>query len=747
MKLKIKLLVNLLTVSIVTGLVVAILSVVMASNAIEKQVFDQLESLREAKKTSIERYLDDINNQILSLASSNEVMNALTDFNDASAIYMTSRGVDDSDMAEKRAQLANYYDREFLTRFAAGNSPNFTSGADYVERLSDVGVVLQLDYIAENPEPVGSKHLLDGVDKYKGYGKQHVLYHSFFRDYLERFKYYDLFLVDAWSGDVIYSVFKEVDFGTSLKDGAFSNTGIGQAYNAALNATDMSQANFIDFDQYAPSYNAPAGFVSAPIFVDDEVAGVLIFQFPVVQLNKIMTERAGLGETGETYLVGPDRLMRSDTNRDSEHHSLAASFADKEAGRVDTTAVEASLSGRSGSEVITSYSGDRVLSAYAPLQRHGLSWSIIAEMDVDEAMAAIRSLQLGAVLVVLGCAIVIVPLGIVISNSITRPLGGEPLDMVAIAKSVADKDLTVEFSSKASSNTIYGAMRDMSANLRDIIAGLADSSHRLASAADQSSSTSKQTLDAVEQQRSGTDQVATAITEMSATVQEIANNTAETSRYSADAQQLVNQGTDRMEQTLQTVAGLVQQGEQTSQAISSLHDESQKIGAVLDVIQSIAEQTNLLALNAAIEAARAGEHGRGFAVVADEVRSLAQKTQGSASDIQQMVESIQSGAKRAIDSMEANQRQVMQTSQYTEQAKHSFDEIREAVTKISDMAAQIATATEQQTVVASEVDSNIVAITELAEQTYQGAQEINASSSEVAEAAEELSGIVGQFKV
>jgi methyl-accepting chemotaxis protein len=747
MTLKIKLLANLLSVSILTGLVVAVISVVMASNAIEKQVFDQLESLREAKKASTERYLDDINNQILSLASSNEVMNALADFNDASAIYLTSRGVSEDDLVQLRAKLANYYDQEFLPRFDSRHRPGQKSGSDYVSALSDVGVVLQTDYISESPEPVGSKHLLDGVDRYKGYGKQHTLYHPFFRDYLERFGYYDLFLVDAGTGDIVYSVYKEVDFGTSLQNGAYSNAGIGQAYQAALNSNSMKQANFIDFAQYEPAYNAPAGFVSAPILVDDEVAGVLIFKFPVGQLNKIMSERAGLGETGETYLVGSDKLMRSSSYRDTEHHSLEASFADESTGSVETTAVNAAINGQSNTEIITGYTGDQVLSAYAPLHRYGLSWSIFAEMDVDEAISAIKTLQLSIVLVVMGCALVIVPLGILISNSISRPLGGEPLEMVTIAKSVADKDLTLNFDSKVSSNTIYGAMRDMSANLREIIAGLADSSHRLATAADQSSATSQQSLQAVEQQRSGTDQVATAITEMSATAQEIASNTAETSKYSADAQSLVKQGTEKMEQTLTTVAGLVKQGEHTSEAISYLHDESQKIGAVLDVIQNIAEQTNLLALNAAIEAARAGEHGRGFAVVADEVRSLAQKTQGSASDIQQMVESIQTGAKKAIDTMEVNQRQVVQTSEFTEQAKQSFDEIREAVSKISDMAAQIATATEQQTVVAGEVDNNIVGITELAEQTYQGAQEISGSSTEVAKAAEELSGIVGQFKV
>lgn len=746
MKLRTKLLLNLLAVAIGTGLVVAILGVFSAGRSLEKQVFEQLESIREVKKASVARYLDGVNNQISSLAVSEVTVQALFEFSNALTSYQNqSEGSADA-FEEKRNGLISYYDSAIMPKLnQAGNVERRTS-QQLVSALSDASVILQSDYIASNPNSQGNKHRLNSAGTQSSYDIHHSRFHPFFRDYLERFGYYDIFLVEAESGTIVYSVHKEMDFATSLKQGAFRNSGIGKAYRDGLRLSTGSNAKFVDFSRYEPSFNAPAGFVAAPVIREGHKIGVIIFQFPIVKLNEIMSERTGLGETGETYLVGSDKLMRSDSYLNPEYHTVEGSFANPQKGAADTEAVNQALAGRSHTQVIQDYNGNPVLSAYAPLQLHGVSWAILAEMDVAEAMADIHDLQLNIFLLVLACIAVVVPLGIYISNSITRPLGAEPSHMVAIAQSVAEKDLTQQFDHSVASDTVYGAMREMSSNLGEIMRQISDSSQRLASAAEESSAASAQTLQTVEQQKSGTDQVATAITEMSATVQEIANNTADTAKYSDDAQSLVKLGIEKMEQTRQTVTNLVAQVEQTGGAIDALHTESQEIGSVLEVIQVIAEQTNLLALNAAIEAARAGEHGRGFAVVADEVRSLAQKTQGSARDIHKMVESIQSGAKRAIESMLENQHQVEATSAFTEETTQALDEIRGSVNKIGDMASQIATATEQQSLVTVEVDNNIATITGLAEQNHSGAQEISGSSSEVAAAAEELSSIVSQFR-
>lgn len=742
MKLKTKLLSNLLAVSLVTALVVALLSVFSAGSSLEKKAFDQLESIREIKTDSIKRYIETINHQILSLASSTDVVQSTLEFTNAFASYPTEINLNRDKVSEFKNGLSHFYQNSFLSQFDTTNR----SARELAAQQPDTTAALQHDFIVDNPHPVGSKHLMDNMANDSRYAKIHQKVHPFFRDYLQRFGYYDIFIVDAKNGNVIYSVFKEVDYATSLKNGPFRDSGLGRAFRQAATLRPGEESLFIDFSPYEPSYNAPAGFVATPVFHNNQTIGVLIFQFPISQVNQIMAERSGLGETGESYLVGSDYLMRSDSYLNPDDHSVVASFKDPEKGKVKTQATTEAFAGNSNAAIITDYNGNPVLSAYAPLSFYNLSWAILVEIDRAEAMADIYDLRLNIAWLVLACVVIVVPLGIYISNSVIKPLGAEPATMVSIAQSVANKNLTLEFDPAVDANTVYGSMREMSINLRSVVEQISKHSSGLASVAEQTSAASQHTRQAVEQQRDGTDQVATAITEMSATVQEISNNTAETASISDNAQSQVHSGSEKLSQTSQTVTDLVAQVEQTGEVIQQLHQESQKIGTVLDVIQTIAEQTNLLALNAAIEAARAGDHGRGFAVVADEVRSLAQKTQGSASDIQHMVESIQSGATRAIDTMGESQRQVQQTSELTEQTNLAFDELRHSVEKIGSMAAQIATATEQQSLVTNEVDNNIVAITSLAEQTYSGAQEIQSASSEVASAAEELSEIVSQFR-
>ncbi|WP_391856661.1 methyl-accepting chemotaxis protein [Vibrio cidicii] len=747
MKLRTKLVINLAAVALVTGLVVAILSVYTASNLLESKAFAQLESVREIKKGSVARYFDTVSSQIEAMAVSNETISALSSFDDAVKEYMTEASVSESELNNNRNELAHYYDSSFLPKFHQNSSQSNLSSSKLVEHLNPQGVLLQNKFIVESPHPVGSKHLLDSLGDGSSYDKVHTLVHPYFRTFLEKFGYYDIFLVEAETGTVVYSVFKEVDFLTSIKDGAFSNSGVGEAYRKGMQLNKGSHAIFTDFSPYEPSYNAPAGFVSMPVFKGSEKLGVLIFQFAITELNSIMAERSGLGETGETYLVGSDNLMRSDSYLDPVNHSIEASFRDPTKGAVRTNATEQGLRGVSNTEVVIDYNGNPVLSAYAPIALHGLSWVILAEMDVAEAMAKINELKFQIAILVLVCIAIVIPLAFYIANTITKHLGGEPDEMVTIALAVANKDLTTDFNLDIPQQTIYGAMRYMSTNLKEIVGSIAENSDRLASASEETSAISHQALELVIQQRSGTEQVAAAMTEMASTVQEMAGNTAEIADITDKAIMQVTDGADKLKSTSQMVYELVRQIDNASHVIQELNTESQNIGSVLEVIQAISEQTNLLALNAAIEAARAGEHGRGFAVVADEVRSLAQRTQGSASEIQLMVSSIQSKADEAIDVMTVSKQQVAETSTLTDRTNEAFNQIHNLVVQIESMTTQLATATEQQAATANDIDSNVTNINELADQTYHGSQEIKAASSEVATAAEKLKGIVNNFRI
>ena len=265
------------------------------------------------------------------------------------------------------------------------------------------------------------------------------------------------------------------------------------------------------------------------------------------------------------------------------------------------------------------------------------------------------------------------------------------------------------------------AIKMQASELRAVIGRISDSGLQLKSSAESLASTIEQTNIRVHEQQSQTDQVATVMHEMSATVQEVACNAAYAADSTAEAQQSTVQGRQVVNDTIGSIREVAGGVQQAAQVINELNSNAADIGTVVDVIRGIAEQTNLLALNAAIEAARAGEQGRGFAVVADEVRTLAQRTQQSTQEIQSMVERLQSGAGQAVAAMEQGREKTEVSVQKATAAGKALEDIARLIGKISDMSTQIATAAEQQSAVAEEINSNVARINELGQSTAEDA--------------------------
>jgi methyl-accepting chemotaxis protein len=251
----------------------------------------------------------------------------------------------------------------------------------------------------------------------------------------------------------------------------------------------------------------------------------------------------------------------------------------------------------------------------------------------------------------------------------------------------------------------------------------------------------------VQQQQHETDQVATAMNEMSSTVQEVAQNASLAADSAQDANNKSEEGRGVVSNTMQTINNLANEIEEASRVIQNLKQESENIGTVIDVIRGIADQTNLLALNAAIEAARAGEQGRGFAVVADEVRTLASRTQQSTQDIQQMVERLQMGAEKAVNVMNQSQSQAKDSVEQAALANDSLAAIASMISQINDMNMQIAAAAEEQSAVAEEINKNVISISQISTQTAQGANETSEASNTMKALASELQAVVGRFKL
>ncbi|PSF11633.1 methyl-accepting chemotaxis protein [Marinobacter shengliensis] len=340
-------------------------------------------------------------------------------------------------------------------------------------------------------------------------------------------------------------------------------------------------------------------------------------------------------------------------------------------------------------------------------------------------------------------------LGIVSMLVITRVIV-KPLDqVVSAANRVAEGDLTTDLTThrRDEIGKVMKAMQAMTVNLRRIVQELADGIAQIASASEELSAVTEQTSAGAAQQRDETDQAATAMQEMTATVQDVARNAESAADSAGMADRHAREGFEVVRDTVRKIEALSDEVEESARDINKLRAESANIGTVLDVIKSIAEQTNLLALNAAIEAARAGEQGRGFAVVADEVRSLAQRTQDSTVEIETLVNSLQNGAENAVTSMTRNSESAEATVTAARVAGEALKTINDAVSNIQEMNQQIATAVEEQTSVAEGISEGMVTIREVTDQSATATNQISASSNELAKLGGDLQRLVDRFKI
>nr|WP_236238432.1 methyl-accepting chemotaxis protein [Pseudomonas faucium] len=349
---------------------------------------------------------------------------------------------------------------------------------------------------------------------------------------------------------------------------------------------------------------------------------------------------------------------------------------------------------------------------------------------------------IGSLLVIM---LALASIAILLTRSIVVPLA----DAVAVAERVATGDLTqdIQVSGRDEPAMLLRALSRMQASLRDTIRKIAASSDQLASASEELHTVTEDTSRGLHQQSAEIDQAATAVNQMTAAVEEVANNAVSTADASQGADRTTRDGRDQVNQALASLQHLVTDVTGTSAEIEQLASNANEISRVLDVIGAIAGQTNLLALNAAIEAARAGEAGRGFAVVADEVRALAHRTQQSTAEIEQMIAGIQNGTERAVTAMHSSQGRATGTLEVAEGAGQALEVIAEAIASINQRNLVIASASEQQAQVAREVDRNLVNIRDLAMQTSAGANQTSAAAQDLSRLAVDLNGMVAQFKV
>ncbi|MBH2032010.1 MAG: methyl-accepting chemotaxis protein [Pseudomonadales bacterium] len=377
----------------------------------------------------------------------------------------------------------------------------------------------------------------------------------------------------------------------------------------------------------------------------------------------------------------------------------------------------------------------------------------LIQLQLDEAKLAreaatdvyhdVRNLMIGLVLFIVAVSLLG---GRWVAGSISQPLGNL---LVALRKADKDSDLTALAQAFGNNeiSSVASAYNNMLQRFSTVITALQELTESIRSQTEELSAVTLQTRTDVERQQHETDQVATATTQMAETIQEVARNAASAAQAANSADHEAISGSQMVSHTLQAVSALFTELEHTSSLIGEVENASNSIGTVLEVIRSIAEQTNLLALNAAIEAARAGDQGRGFAVVADEVRNLAKRTQESTAEIDRMILRLQKGSRDAVHAMHNGQDQAKQTVDEAGQADGALHSIRHSVDTITAMNTQIASATEEQTAVAHEINRNLITIHDVAISTQQAVNHIDQTSHALAEIVAKLLSMTRSFRV
>lgn len=366
---------------------------------------------------------------------------------------------------------------------------------------------------------------------------------------------------------------------------------------------------------------------------------------------------------------------------------------------------------------------------------------IIADDVIALDKSSFRSIWFGIVLALMLVAV----LATLFSRSIIEPMRYA----VEVSRRMAEGDLSVPIDIKGrdEATEMLEALGHMEKQWHDTVEEIADSSQQLAATSEELSAVTNDATQIVEDQSNQLEQAVTAVNEMTVAVSEVANGASIASQSSEQANSKAQLGQEKLETTMRTINNLLNEITVTERGINALAGNVTEIGSVIDVIRGIAEQTNLLALNAAIEAARAGESGRGFAVVADEVRALAHRTQESTAEIERMIGNVQVETETAVKNMQSSSEQASSTMSVAQELGVALNEIVHLIAQISEQNMSIASAAEEQAMVAGEVDRNLTIIRDLSFQTSAGANQTNASSQELARLAERLNGLITHFRL
>ena len=796
--------------SILPALAVAYSMYVSTSNGIFDKSFDQLEAIRTIKGNQIGDYFGQIENQIRTFSEELTIVDAMKKFPQAEKSATSEAGVSASQIEQMREHLKSYYTGEFGVKFAEKNEGATAPIDAQFSPLDNDSVYLQYKYISENPNPLGEKENLNAADDNTTYSKLHGKIHPQVRSYLRKFGYYDIFLCDLDTGDIVYSVFKELDFTTSLSEGPYSETNFGRAFKLAAEAENKDDVFLVDYETYVPSYQDPASFISTPIFDGDKKIGVAIFQMPIDKISAIMNERTGLGESGETYAVGPEGLFRNDSRfldqLNADTTVINPEFTCK------TLAVTESFAGNGGRQVIDDYRGYPVLSSWAPLtvyegvagHAEPITWALMSEIDeaeVKEPLGFLNVAKSGIQVIIpfaLGALAIcwfigsrlkrqsdsikdmLTNVGIGIFDARAERITNDELGDVADAlNAMSDTTLTLlesedqrqsvqesiegligQMEEIASGNLgvsaeireditgeIAGTVNHMTEQLRTIVQQVQNATYMVTSSADDIADASTKLSEENDAQANEIQITSNEVLEITTKFQDVAKQTEDSREVAQKARETANRGYQAVTDTVEGMERIREQVQSTSKRIKRLGESSQEVGEIVQLISDIADRTSILALNASIQASMAGDAGQGFAVVAEEVERLAERATDATKQISTLIKAIQSGTSEAISDMEEATREVVEGSQLATQAGQRLAEINDVSQQLEESIQVVSGSALEQADAATKIATRMKTISQTTKDSAEKSRSATNQVNALATLANQLGDSVSRFNL
>ncbi len=709
---------------------VASISYFSAKDALEKNIFNQLVSVREIKATQVEKYFDFINRQLISFSKDQTIINAMVDFKTAFD-KLSEESTGKLEINNTNKSLDNYYETEFLSRLSVTHEQ--IQKKEYYQPSDMNAKIAQYLYISNNKHSIENKKMLEDALDGSSYSKAHKTYHNIIAEYVDIFGYEELFLIDHKTGNIVYSVLKEIDFGSSLLNDSYKNSNIYDAFVATKSVDKVGLTKLTDFKPYYPAYNAFVAFVATPIFNGDNQIGILMFRMPNREINNIMTNgnswsNIGLGNTGEAYLVANDYTIRNQPRLLIEHQDKFFNSLDKIGFNnkqvmkmidlinkyhsaigmypIRTAAIVDAFNDVSGTKVLKNVFGNMVLSAYKPLNINGLQWSIVAEINTEEALTPINRLRNQLLIFTIGLLVLSSVVALIFSHYvITKPVK----NMLHAAHDllVGDGDLTKRIPVTSSDeigrtaeafNGFLQKLQNVMLDIKSSMEILLELSTKISTAAESLSNTATSQADHV-------DQTCASLEQMNSSISNNAKSAKGTENIATNASNDAKNG-----------------GSAVSDTITLMQSITNKIS----IIDDIAYKTNLLALNAAIEAARAGEFGRGFAVVASEIRKLSERSQLAAQEIGGLLE---------------------KSTNISTDAGKFLDKIVPAVAQTAELVREIVKASENQAMVVGQINTAMNLIDENTQQNVSSSNDLAIIAKSISAKAYDLKELISFFKV